>query len=190
MGPARSEDERSIATPMPEVVARLAALLLFTIFAWAAAMKLVSYDRWSAILDRYGLPSMLRTAARPGVPIAEGAIAIAGVFLSPRIGAAAALAVLAGFSLAVLRARTINGDKLPCGCFGGSEERHYRTMIFRNGLLAASAAAVLLADEYVDPVAASLPATGDALPFVLALAGLGLALWTASQVSNAMKRSR
>ena len=190
MGAVRSEDERSIATPMPEVAARIAALLLCAIFAWAAAVKLLGYERWSAILDRYGLPPIVTAIARPTVPIAEAAIAIFGAFLSPRIGAAAALAVLAGFSLAVLRARRINGDKLPCGCFGGSEERHYRTMIIRNGVLGAFAAAVLLADEHVDPVATALPTIDDALPVALVVVGFAVALWTAAQVSNAMRRSR
>lgn len=110
-------------------------------------MKLIRYERWTAIVDRYALPSVLGAIAKPTVPIAELAIAVVGLFVSPAIGASAALAALALFSLAVLRARRINGDKLPCGCFGGSEERHYRTMILRNGLLGALAAAILLAPQ-------------------------------------------
>ena len=129
---------------MPETLARFASLLLCATFGWAAVVKLLRYERWTAIVDRYALPSFLGTIAKPGVPLAEVAIAVTGVFVSQRVGAAAALAALALFSLAVLRARAINGDKLPCGCFGGSEERHYRTMILRNALLSTLAATVLL----------------------------------------------
>ena len=190
MGAGSSEDERSIATLVPEVTARIASLLLCTTFAWAALAKLLGYGRWTVILERYGLPSALRRVAAPGIPAGEAAIAVTGAFLTPRIGAAAALATLAVFSLAVLRARRINGDKLPCGCFGGSEERHYRTMILRNAFLAALAAAVLLGPRSLHPLDLSVPTIDDALPAALVVTGLALAAWTALQVSNALKRSR
>ena len=175
---------------MPEATARIASLLLGATFAWAGVVKLLGYGRWSAILERYGLPGPLRAAAAPGVPAGEVAIAVTCAFVSPRAGAAAALALLSLFSLAVIRARSINGDRLPCGCFGGSEERHYRTMILRNAFLGALAGAVLLADGRVEPLSPALPTWGDALPALLVVCGAALAVWTVLQVSNAMKRSR
>ena len=157
---------------MPEITVRIALLLLAAAFTWAAVAKLVAFRRWSAVIARYGLPAPMDRIAGPLVPLAELAIAVTMLFVSARVGAAAAVGALALFSLAVLRARSINGDRLPCGCFGGTEERHYRTMIWRNAGLGALAAIVLLAHpERTDVGFPSAPEGSEMLPAALAVVG-------------------
>jgi hypothetical protein len=175
---------------MPEATARIAAVLLAGAFTWAAVAKILAFARWRAVLARYGLPSPLRRTALVGVPGGEVAIAAVTLFVSARAGAAAAVGALALFSLAVLRARAINGDTLPCGCFGGTEERHYRTMLWRNAALGALAAIVLLARE--DPVGAGTeltrPSGPDLLPAILVVVGGAVMVWMAWQVASAFRR--
>ena len=174
---------------MPETTVRIAVLLLAAAFMWAAAAKFFAFPRWKAVIARYGLPAPIDRIAVPLVPVAELAIAIVMLFISARVGAAAAVGALALFSLAVLRARSINGDRLPCGCFGGTEERHYQTMIWRNTGLGVLAAVVLLARD--EPAAIGTPASpegAELLPAALAVFGGIVVLWTAWQVGAAFRR--
>lgn len=174
-------------TPLPEVIARFAAVLLSLAFAWAAVAKLSAYARWKAVLARYGLPASVRYVAGPLVPVIEIATAVTIVFISARAGAAAACVLLAAFSLAILRARSINGDRLPCGCFGGSEDRHYRTMLWRNASLALLAALVLQARGEVNVTLPSMPQGGEWVAAGLVVVGGLLAVWMAWQVSSAFR---
>ena len=154
---------------------------------WAGVAKVTAYSRWKAVLARYGLPSGVRAVAGPFVPALEVATAITIAFFSARVGAAAACALLAAFSLAILRARAINGDRLPCGCFGGSESRHYTTMMWRNAFLVVLAALVLRAQPAVDVVGPSLPQGGEWIAAGLVAVGGALVLWMAWQVSSAFR---
>src|SRR5688500_14237574 len=133
---------------MPEETAVFAAVLLAAVFVWAAASKLFSYRRWNTTLDGYGLPLAAKSVAAPLVPVAELATAVL-LIVATRAGAAAALALLSLFCLAIFRARSITGDKVPCGCFGGSEHRDYRAMLWRNTALILLSAAILGSDEPV-----------------------------------------
>lgn len=171
---------------MPEATARFAAIVLAAILAWAATSKLLSFARWNVTLNGYGLPRVVRAIAAPGVPMLELLIA-AGLVVAPRAGAAGALALLGAFCLAILRARAVSGDKLPCGCFGGSNERDYRTMLWRNSALVLLAAVVLGADEPVSIGMPAAPGKGELLPVILIVTGGLLALWTALRVSAALR---
>ena len=171
---------------MPEMTARFASILLALAFAWAAVAKIVAYRRWQQVLERYGLARPLRMAAAPAVPLFEVTIAAVTLFVSPRIGAIAAVAALAVFSLAIMRARALQGDRLPCGCFGGSSERNYQTMVVRNAVLGALATIVLISriESTIDLPA---PTASEALPVGLVVLGAALAIWTGLQASTYLR---
>lgn len=171
---------------MPDATARFAAMFLAAVFVWAAASKLFSFTRWNVTLNGYGLPRALRAIAAPAVPVLEIVAATLLLFVT-RTGAAAALAILSMFCLAILRAREKTGDKLPCGCFGGSEQRDYRTMLWRNAFLAGLAAIVLFAEGRVAPVMPGAPAGGEWLAAALVVVGALVALWTALRVTDALR---
>lgn len=171
---------------MPEATARFAAMLLAAVFVWAAASKLFSFTRWNVTLDGYGLPRVVRSIAAPVVPMIELATAALLLFAS-RAGAAAALAILGMFCLAILHARDVSGDYLPCGCFGGSEQRGYRSMLWRNAVLGGLAAIVLFAEGRIDPVVPGAPGGQEWLAVVLVVVGASLALWTALRVTSALR---
>lgn len=174
---------------MPETVARIAPLLLALAFAWAAIAKLSGFDRWRTALAGYSLPSAIERPSAVLVPIVELAVAFVTIAVSVRIGAIAAVVLLALFSLAILRARAIKGDRLPCGCFGGSAERHYSTMMMRNAALAILAAIVLVSDTEPGAALSSLPQGSDVVPAALVLAGVVLVGWVAMQTSRSLRRN-
>lgn len=155
----------------------LFSLLLASAFGWAAVAKTARPRAWSSALNGYRLPRSVATAALVGVPVVE--VFVAGLLLvggdAGRAGAALGVALLAAFSMAVLRARGLQGDRLPCGCFGGSASRDYRLMLVRNSVLGLVAAAVLVLPER--PLGLDPPGTADALPAVLVALGLVLVGW-------------
>ncbi|HWC13902.1 MAG TPA: MauE/DoxX family redox-associated membrane protein [Actinomycetota bacterium] len=173
---------------MQDALARIASIFLAGAFLWAGASKLVTYSRWRGIVRRYALPSPVRSVSTLVVPLLELGVAFLIVLVSPRGGAAVALANLCLFSLAVLRARSLNGDKLPCGCFGGAEERHYATMLWRNFALALLVAVVLRGPEAPITAGASLPGRGDMIPAALTLVGAAVVVWMLSQFHGSSRR--
>lgn len=172
---------------MPEMTARFASILLAVAFAWAAVAKITAFRRWQQVLERYGLPKPVRMVAGPAVPVFELVIAVISLLVSPRIGAIAAVAALAAFSLAIMRARTLQGDRLPCGCFGGSSERNYQTMIVRNAILGTLATIVLVSGLDSAIGLPSAPTASDALPVGLMVVGGALAIWTGLQASSYLR---
>jgi hypothetical protein len=173
----------------------LSALALVAVFAWAAVAKMVRYTAWNRALAAYGFDGATRQLAAPFVPTAEIATAIVLAFVSVQVGSALSLALLGGFSLAVLRARARRGNRLPCGCFGKTKARDYRLMLLRNGALAALAAVVLLSSETEGLLSGmDVPPAGELLPAVLAAIGVGIAgvvLWQANRaLSNPARASR
>ena len=174
---------------MPDVTARLATLCLAALLTWAAAAKLLRWDAWRGALAEYRLPRGLEAPAAGGTPIAELGAAALLVSPTPRAGAALAVALLAAFSLVIMRGRSIHGDRLPCGCFGRSHARDYRMMLVRNALLGVLAAVVLLAGREGSALAGlSLPNTGELLPALLVALGLAAVAWTAYHVTSAARR--
>lgn len=166
-----------------------AALFLAVAFAWAAVAKVARFAAWREALAGYGLPEAAESAARVLVPVVEVAVAV--VLVSggdaSRAGAALAVALLGGFSLAVLRAQRVQGDRLPCGCFGGGGRRDYRLMLVRNATLGAVAAIALLFPR----AGAFEPAAPDAaqiVPAALAAAGLGLGAWLVLAARKGFRR--
>lgn len=159
--------------------------LLAAAFVWAAVAKLGRFSAWRDALAGYRLPEAIAVPAGVVVPVAE----LAAAFLlalggdATRAGAALTVALLAAFSLAVLRARRLRGDRLPCGCFGGSGSRDYRLMLVRNAFLGAVAGAVLLVPA-VARYELETPASSQVVPAVLAAAGVVLIGWLAVSVGR------
>jgi uncharacterized membrane protein YphA (DoxX/SURF4 family) len=118
--------------------------VLAVVFAWAGALKIARPRRWRESLSMYGLPRPVRVAALLGVPWVEMGVA-AGLALGLVVEGAAAAAVLAAaFTVAILRARSLQrSDKLDCGCFGGRTARDYRVLLLRNGAIEVAALLVL-----------------------------------------------
>ncbi len=173
---------------MPTTASTLAAAVLACAFAWAAAAKLVQFKAWGAALDGYRIPRSLHPVALVGLPVAEIVVTVLLLAGPLKSGAALAVALVAVFSMAIIRARSLQGDKLPCGCFGRTEARDYRLMLIRNGVLAALAAAVLLSGTQ-EGVVQELSGLSieDVLPVTLVGLGLILSLWMVRQVANAFR---
>jgi Methylamine utilisation protein MauE len=145
----------------------LAAELVALVFAWAAIGKALRFRRWRGQILGYGLPAAGTLAV--AVPLVEAGVPALVVGGFPTAAGALALGLLAAFSAAILRARRLEGDRLPCGCFGGGDRRDYRLLLARNLALGAVAAAAL-ADPAGDPWADVGPA--ELLPVVLLAVGL------------------
>ena len=167
----------------------LVPFLLALAFFWAAIAKASRPSGWRSALLGYRLPRGTVTPALVLVPVAEIA---AGVLLSvggvsSKAGAALAVSLLGAFSLAVLRARRLQGDRLPCGCFGGSRSRDYRLMLVRNGFLGLVAAAILLVPR-VARYELEAPPASQLLPAVLVGLGVVLIAWLVTTVSKGAGR--
>jgi hypothetical protein len=161
------------------------------VFAWAAIAKVARFRMWQAVLARYRLPVTASTAAAIGVPLAETAVAALLLAGATRAGAALSVSLLSAFSLVLLRARALQGDRLPCGCFGAAKERDYRLMLLRNGSLAVLAAALLLEGRDIDPMTGfGLPSAAEALPAILTVAGLLLVTWMGLIVASSFRKGR
>jgi hypothetical protein len=168
-----------------DAVVRLAAVLLALLFAWAAAAKIIRFSAWRSALHGYKLPRPVQVLAVVGVPLLEAGV-VALVLVDELLPAGAlSLAAISAFSLVILRRRAVEGDRLPCGCFGRTTTRDYRALLARNFLIAILAAAILLGGEGVslfDGLGA--PGPGDVLPITLALAGISLTLWMVLKVAG------
>jgi len=168
---------------MSPLTVQILAAVLSVVFAWSACAKLLRVQEWFAALAAYRLPGPLERTARVAVPVVELLVPTLFVVGNVRAGAALVVALVGTFSLAVLRARSLEGDRVPCGCFGRAKVRDYRLLLVRNSILGALAAALLLAGEDValfDGVGA--PNSSEFVPVTLSVMGLlaaGWAVWAA-----------
>ncbi|MQB01617.1 MAG: hypothetical protein GEU78_15230 [Actinobacteria bacterium] len=165
----------------------LASYALALTFAWAAVAKAVRPSAWSSSLSGYGFSGSLARVVAVAVPGVEAGVAVLSVAGLRSIGAALALALLSGFSFAILQATRTRGSRLPCGCFGGTKERDFRLMLLRNALLAVLAAVVLVGRQ-VRPV--SVHGTVEGVPLVLSVAGAAVICWTLWQVVSSLRGRR
>jgi uncharacterized membrane protein YphA (DoxX/SURF4 family) len=176
---------------MSEAVVRTISLLLASVFAWAAVAKVVRFGAWRSVLAGYRLPAGTERPIAVLVPLVEVAVAALLLIGETRAGAALSVMLLSSFSLALVRARALQGDRLPCGCFGATKERDYKLLLLRNGVLALLPAALLLGGRDVVPTSGvGWPSMSDALPTLLTLAGLVAALWIAREVASSFKKGR
>jgi uncharacterized membrane protein YphA (DoxX/SURF4 family) len=174
---------------VPDVTIRIASALLGAVLLWSGAAKLLRWQAWKVTLRGYRLPRPVEAMAAPGVIVAELGIAtllLAGV---TRVGAALALALLSAFSLAILRARSLQGDRLPCGCFGGRDERDYRALLIRNAILEGIAALLLVGGEDVSIVDGIRgPGASELVPAAFVALALVVIVWMIFQVAASLRR--
>jgi hypothetical protein len=164
--------------------ARFASLLLAATFVWAAAAKALGWRRWRDALARYrlGRAEALAAAAVPAAEAGVGALLLSGAY---RPGAALAVALVSAFSFAVVRVRALEGDDLPCGCFGRVPVRHYRELLARNALLAGLAVVVLASSARTG---LSAPGSSETLPAALATAGVVATAWLVRVAGTSLRR--
>jgi Methylamine utilisation protein MauE len=169
----------------------LASALLAGTFGWAGVTKLVDRRGWRRTLAGYALPAAVRRTVGLGVPLAELGVPAAVLLGSPRAGARLALVLLAAFSLVILRTRVRGGSReITCGCFGGATARDFRLLLGRNAVLAA--AAVASAGAPASPMLhwPGSPGEGELLPFLLAVTGCAVALFTGWRTELWLGRGR
>jgi uncharacterized membrane protein YphA (DoxX/SURF4 family) len=131
------------------------AIALAAVFAWAGAAKAVDRKTTARSFRALGLPAV--TALTTVVPVTELLLA-AGLVLVPIVAAPLALAVLAGFTLHLVRARWA-GVTVGCGCFGTARRGPVSGRdLVRNVVL--GAAALVVAVDHGSAYAASFLAVG------------------------------
>lgn len=160
------------------------------VFAWSAVAKLIRHGTWRGVLARYRLGrwGALVAVAVPPVELAVPALILGG---ATRAGAALALLLLVPFSLAVLRARALEGDRLPCGCFGKANTRDYRTVLARNAGLGVLSGVILLGGPDVSLAEGmTFPSTSELLPAALVATGLVTASLVAVGVMRALRKGQ
>ena len=167
--------------------ARLVSFSLGLVFAWAAVAKLVGFASWRSALAGYRLPEGLTKPLSVAVPVVELALAVGFFAGATRIAAAASLATLSLFSLAIVRARRLQGTRLPCGCFGSDKQRDYRLLLARNTVLAAGAGALLVYGRDI-PGYPSAPSDDAWVAAALAVLGVALVVWLFVSVRSGMRR--
>jgi hypothetical protein len=167
--------------------ARLLSFSLGLVFAWAAVAKLVGFGSWRSALAGYRLPQGIERPLSVTVPIVELSLAAAFFAGATRVAAAASLAVLTLFSLAIVRARALQGTRLPCGCFGANKQRDYRLLLARNTVLAAGAGALLVYGQDV-PGYPSAPSDDAWVAAALVAVGVALLVWLFVSVRSGMRR--
>lgn len=167
------------------IASRIAAILLVTTFAAAGAAKLIRHSGWRSALAGYGLPAAWTTPISFLVPLVELAVVSVFLFASRSLGSALSLVLLSSFSAAIARAGMARGGRVPCGCFGTDKSRDYRWLLARNGVLAAAAAIVLVADvesAFVDELA-----TAELAPLLLVIAGIASITALAAQLAGPLR---
>jgi uncharacterized membrane protein YphA (DoxX/SURF4 family) len=162
---------------MPLTILRPAALMLAVVFAWAGVAKVLRWKTWRSGLHRYHM-GRGESVVAIAVPCLELAV-VSGLIAGRSLAASAlTLALLAGFCVALLRARSAEGDRLPCNCFGGNSALDYKTMLLRNGILGIPAALILIGGKdflLLDGLRG--PTTGEAIPIALGAVGVVFVIW-------------
>ena len=166
---------------------RAAAAALAVAFGWAAVSKVVGMRRWRRALDGHRLPRRTAAPAVWAIPLVEAQVPLLTILGRERAAAGVALAALAIFSVALVRAAMHDGRRVPCGCFGKSVV-DVRAALVRNALLTGLALSTWrTAGPDPDVI---LPSGGDVLPATLAAATLVVATATAWRASTWFSRGR
>ena len=123
----------------------IARCALAAVFAIAAIAKLVDLASFRATLDDFGVPPLAARVGAVGVPLVELAIAALLVPAGTAVAAAiAALVLLAGFCLAIVRILR-RGEAPDCGCFGARPSPVGHSTLARNAGLGGVAAVIAAA---------------------------------------------
>jgi hypothetical protein len=166
----------------------LAGVAIAIVFGWGAFAKVIRFSEWQQALHAYHLPRSVDLAASIGVPCVElGVVVLLGTGHA-RAGSALTLALLASFSLALLTARPVQGNSLPCGCFGRATRHDYRLLVARNAGLACLAGIILVGGRD-DLLAGSLhPASMTLLPAALVGLGVAMAFWIGREITQVVRK--
>jgi hypothetical protein len=162
-----------------DAVLLLLQAALAAVFGVAAVAKSYRPDRTRAALVGFGVPERLAPWLAPALPLAEGAAGVLLLpFVAPRLGAGAALGMLAVFTAVVARSLS-RGQAVACSCFGAIVPRPIgRHTVVRNVLLMAAAGVVIASGP--GAAGASVSAWLAGLPEIhlvlLALLALALAV--------------
>ena len=116
-----------------------AAVAVACVLAWAGVAKWSRPRGTAASFEALGLPASSVLAR--AVPLSELCVA-AALLVAPRVGAVAAVALLAAFTAVLVRA-LMSGSGVGCACFGSSSARPVSAVeLVRNaGLLGLAGAA-------------------------------------------------
>jgi hypothetical protein len=171
--------------------ALLASAIVAGTFAWSAAAKLASPRRWVRALEEHRLGTGVVGVARVGVPAAEALVPVLALLGLRRASAAVALGLLVVFSIEIVRVRLLVGRDVACGCFGERTTRPASTQLLRNVSLAALATiAGTMTDDAPVLEWPGVPQGRDAVPAVLAVVGLAVAVFAAWRSTAWLARGR
>ena len=172
---------------MTDALRFFAALLLALTFLWSGAVKVGRAARWLEALGVYRVPRRFEPLVFVAVPVAEVAVAGLIVIGATKPAGALSVALLCVFCVALLRARRLEGDRLPCGCFGGTKEHDYRLLLARNLMLLVPAIVLMVSGN---TSIRTVPDSIDPIPAALIVLGIGVIGWTAFEVTRALRRNR
>ena len=123
------------------------------------------------------------------VPVVELGTATLLLVGPPVAGAGVALALLTAFSVVLLRARALRGDRCRALASAGAQIGTTASALERNAALALPAVLLLFAGQAGRGLdALGSPGAGDALPLALAALGFLVAIWTIQQARTALRR--
>ena len=157
--------------------------LLSAVFVVAAVAKLADRLGTRAALEAFGVRRLAAPAATL-LPVVELVVAVALVpAATARWGALAALALIAIFSLAILRTLRL-GSTPDCNCFGGlSQTEVGRGTLVRNGLLGSVAAFIALGGQSVSGLNwITVPAAQDRVAIAFLITCLAGLVWFCGQL--------
>jgi uncharacterized membrane protein YphA (DoxX/SURF4 family) len=100
-------------------VARLAAIVLGSVFVVAGASKVAAGSAWIAQARQMGATQPVATVL-PGIELVLGALLVTGLLMP--LPAIAAIMLLVAFSVAIAR-QLVDGRHPPCACFGSWSQR-------------------------------------------------------------------
>ncbi len=124
-----------------DLVGRLAALVLAGVLIWAAGAKAIRPRETADQFNDIGLRAAGSLAI--ALPLIELATAVL-LIVSPGWGGVVAFALLAGFTVILVRL-VASGRPVPCHCFGGSSTEPVSALtLVRNGCLLALAALAIV----------------------------------------------
>ena len=170
---------------MADIVSFVSSAVLAVTFLWSASYKFARPAAWREALDVYGLGGTPAGVVWIFVPLAEAGVVALLIGGRAAPGGALALGLLASFCAGLLRARSREGDRLPCGCFGGRERRDYRLLLVRNVALLVPAVWLMTMGPGRNPGA---PPPEEAIPAALVVVGLIAIGWIATQAFGAMRQ--
>jgi len=173
---------------VPVAIIQVFSFVVAVVFAWSAVAKLARPHNWRALLARYRL-GPLGVVAAALVPALEATVVVSVLVGATRVAGALSVGMLSAFTLAVVRLRNIEGDRLPCGCFGSTKHRDYRVVLLRNTALGVAAGVMLVGGrDRALFEGLAMPEGVQVVPAILVLTGAGVGVWLLYTITRSFKR--